>query len=1312
MIYNPFIPSIKFVDRAVFGGGEGGGLPVKGLYRGGDVPRKTNIGGQDHELSYINPEEKQLLLDMGGSGEPGPGGIPAYPIAANNGAGETRQFSTQEEKRTFLDSNPGWVSGTYSPAGSSNSGAASANSAAGSSNSGAGSANSGAGSSNPEGELAFDDISTNIKDAARLTSTIAKEQDQYDAMKEAYVEQNGVDPATGEAIPLTTSQIDWLNDKQYRLDQLQDTANSAARDAKIQSKASQDLLSTAAITDPAQLTTKSDVSVITGDETGTKIEADDDGLLPGQIAGGPNLAEIGKPGYQYTSSAADKASHKAAVEARKAGDATLYNALSPVDKIRATYSFHLAFYEEAGTAPSESQQAALNTMREEIEALTQPTLATDGSSGIGTTTDVDAPDDLEANLYDAKTSIGDVTKALDEGIDTLAGSDMLETIGDDLPRDLAGNPETGKGPMVFNKTKQVFEYQKAMAVPMGMQADGTPYPPKFETVELTPEELAERTDTKLEDFTITGAAVSAVKGTVSDEAQVTAAEGEVSAESLADTMGVDVEFIQEVVAGTRTVTDEELSKAAKRSGTPKAEIQKMLKDYQEVEGATFNKDTRPELKPQDLYNLTPTQIAEQTATTVRDAAKATEYPTTTAATSDFESTVKAAQGTVGADELVNAEDIIGTAKAVQAVAATDKALNDESIAIAAQGSLSQAALAKAQTGSVSPQATVAGQMSTLMEQFNDGTPAWAAGAMRAANAAMAARGMGASSMASSAIIQAAMESAIPIASADAQTFANMDMQNLNNQQQVSLANAAAQQNMTLANLNNQQQAMLQNSTNAFSLQSQNLSNTQATVLANAQLKSAFQNKTLDIKTQTSLANAAKFAEMNQINLTNRQQAGLQRSAENLQVEMANLSNKQQTQLSNLQVRAALVGQELTNEQQMAVLASTQDFERANFDASAKQQAFLQDAQSTAALEGKAMDIRQQTAVFNVSAQLEERKIELSNQQEATLFNTTNKVNIDLAELSNRQQTALANAQIDAALEGKELDNRQQTAVLNAEKFAEAANLTFTAEQNAQLHNSELLKSIGIAELSTNATIALQNAATVAGMDLANLSNTQQAAVVNAQNFLKMDLANLTNEQEVSIFKAQAIQQAILTDQAAENAAIQFNASSKNQTEQFMATLATNVTLANAKEKNAMSALNAGEVNAMSKFNTEQNNAYDQFLATNSMLVAQSNAKWRQDVVTSNQAAQNESNLADAKAINSFTAEALNNIWQRDRDLMSFAWQSSENYANNVNNIILAEMSATAQTAAATMQAKASSSSLLGQAAVMVVGNWINPFEDP
>ena len=56
---------------------------------GGVVPRQTDIAGQPHALAYINPEEEQMLLDAGGSGEPGPGGIPAYAINANDDGGST-----------------------------------------------------------------------------------------------------------------------------------------------------------------------------------------------------------------------------------------------------------------------------------------------------------------------------------------------------------------------------------------------------------------------------------------------------------------------------------------------------------------------------------------------------------------------------------------------------------------------------------------------------------------------------------------------------------------------------------------------------------------------------------------------------------------------------------------------------------------------------------------------------------------------------------------------------------------------------------------------------------------------------------------------------------------------------------------------------------------------------------------------------------------------------------------------------------------------------------------------------------------------
>ena len=56
------------------------------------------------------------------------------------------------------------------------------------------------------------------------------------------------------------------------------------------------------------------------------------------------------------------------------------------------------------------------------------------------------------------------------------------------------------------------------------------------------------------------------------------------------------------------------------------------------------------------------------------------------------------------------------------------------------------------------------EMADLMQDFQGGnTPVWAAGAMRAANAAMAARGLSSSSMAGMAITQAAMEAALPIA---------------------------------------------------------------------------------------------------------------------------------------------------------------------------------------------------------------------------------------------------------------------------------------------------------------------------------------------------------------------------------------------------------------------------------------------------------------------------------------------------------------------------------------------------------------------
>jgi len=203
--------------------------------------------------------------------------------------------------------------------------------------------------------------------------------------------------------------------------------------------------------------------------------------------------------------------------------------------------------------------------------------------------------------------------------------------------------------------------------------------------------------------------------------------------------------------------------------------------------------------------------------------------------------------------------------------------------------------------------------------------------------------------------------------------------------------------------------------------------------------------------------------------------------------------------------------------------------------------------------------------------------------------------------------------------------------------------------------------------------------------------------------LSMDLANLNNEQQTEIFKAKAVQDAILSDTAAENAAKQFNATSENQTNQFMATMKTQVNQFNATQANAMAQFNVSETNAIKQFNVEQENARDQFNAGNSLLVAQANTQWRQKLSTANMAAQNDANMQDAKTANAFTASTLDQIWQRERDLMSFAWKSSESHQDRLNNIFVAQLGADAATKAAESQAKASKSASYGRALMAMFG---------
>ena len=203
----------------------------------------------------------------------------------------------------------------------------------------------------------------------------------------------------------------------------------------------------------------------------------------------------------------------------------------------------------------------------------------------------------------------------------------------------------------------------------------------------------------------------------------------------------------------------------------------------------------------------------------------------------------------------------------------------------------------------SEKATVQGQLKTLTEGFDaNNPPPWAAGALRGVQAQMAARGMGASSLAGQAMIQGALESALPIAQADAQTMASFEAQNLSNRQ--ARAMLAAEQRATFIGQEFDQafQARVQNASKISDIANQNFTAEQNIAMENSRAVNTMNLANLNNSQALVMAEAAALANLDTANLNNRQQAAVKNAQTFLDTEMANLSNRQQTDIFKTQQR--------------------------------------------------------------------------------------------------------------------------------------------------------------------------------------------------------------------------------------------------------------------------------------------------------------------------------------------------------------------------------------------------------------------------
>ena len=226
-------------------------------------------------------------------------------------------------------------------------------------------------------------------------------------------------------------------------------------------------------------------------------------------------------------------------------------------------------------------------------------------------------------------------------------------------------------------------------------------------------------------------------------------------------------------------------------------------------------------------------------------------------------------------------------------------------------------------------------------------------------------------------------------------------------------------------------------------------------------------------------------------------------------------------------------------------------------------------------------------------------------------------------------------------------------------------------------------------------IAAQDAATYKQMIFQNLSNNQQAVITNAQSYLRMDMANLSNKQQANLQNINTRQNFLLSDQAAANAAFQFNATSQNQVNQFYSKLSTTVADQNAAridamrkfaeaEKSKINALNAqntiavNEANAkreetVNRFNATLANQRQQFNVQNQREIDQSNDVWRRAVNTANTAAVNASNQTNAQNLLNLSNWGLSSAWQQWRDEASWVNTSSENESNRNHNLAIAAL---------------------------------------
>ena len=526
------------------------------------------------------------------------------------------------------------------------------------------------------------------------------------------------------------------------------------------------------------------------------------------------------------------------------------------------------------------------------------------------------------------------------------------------------------------------------------------------------------------------------------------------------------------------------------------------------------------------------------------------------------------------------------------------------------------------------EALVSVQLENLLAGIDEGTtPAWARPAVQLVESRLNARGLNVSTVGRDALFNAIIQSALPIAQSNATALQQRANQNLSNEQQANILQANQEMQLRLTNVANRQTSESQS----------------------AQLAQQINLTQGQITQQTELTESQQAQQVRLQSLQNEQQAA-----------MANLGNDQQIELANLQVEAQRLGanQSAVNQERLAEMQVAANFLQKN------------------------SEFAQQMELANLSSEQQMRLAFLTAKNQAEAQNLTAAQQTELANLNKNLEVNKISAGLAQQMGLAQLNVDQQAAIRNAATVANMDLAKFSASQQIELANSKFMQTSTLQDLNNRQQTVIRDATSLAAMDMQGADLTSRASIENARNFLQRDLANLSTEQQSYILDSQQRQQRILTATASENAAIQFNATSQAQTDQFMANLGQQLNLQNAAQQNAMEQFNATEANRIAaleagndleaarfsaqlnsqidQFNTQIEFQRDQWNQQNSQAVEQSNVNWRRQVNMAETAAQNAANQLQAQQLFALSQQEQTFLWQQLRDEAAYYRQQYEN----------------------------------------------------